>query len=280
MKLAILAVGHKPPAWVAKGCAEYVKRMPRELPLSIVEVKPNRAARKVANNCWPPRKSACWRHCRLSANGRPRRARRRPETLQLAERLAGWMRSGGATAFVIGGADGIDEALKRQADESIRLSSLTLPHALARLDPLRAALSRHQRRPQPSLPSGRLMSFDMPHPRVHPGVAQPAPARIADADRRRLRYHRLSAQFTADDPELDETPLPGENPTSLRRTRIARNKAEPRLACRQRGESSARSRCWPPIRRSNWPGELIGKPHDVDDARRILRAFPATRIAS
>jgi 23S rRNA (pseudouridine1915-N3)-methyltransferase len=40
MKLAILAVGHKPPAWVAQGCAEYLKRMPRELPLSIVEVKP------------------------------------------------------------------------------------------------------------------------------------------------------------------------------------------------------------------------------------------------
>ena len=43
------------------------------------------------------------------------------------------MRAGGATAFVIGGADGIDEALKRQADETIRLSSLTLPHAIARL---------------------------------------------------------------------------------------------------------------------------------------------------
>ena len=33
MRLGILAVGHKLPDWVAKGCAEYVKRMPRELPL-------------------------------------------------------------------------------------------------------------------------------------------------------------------------------------------------------------------------------------------------------
>jgi 23S rRNA (pseudouridine1915-N3)-methyltransferase len=53
--------------------------------------------------------------------------------VQLAERLQGWMRSGGATAFVIGGADGIDAELKGQADETIRLSSLTLPHAVARL---------------------------------------------------------------------------------------------------------------------------------------------------
>ena len=40
MKLCILAVGHKLPEWVAKGCAEYLKRMPRELPTSVVEIKP------------------------------------------------------------------------------------------------------------------------------------------------------------------------------------------------------------------------------------------------
>jgi 23S rRNA (pseudouridine1915-N3)-methyltransferase len=58
------------------------------------------------------------------------------------------MRAGGATAFVIGGADGIDEALKRQADETIRLSSLTLPHADRASGPLRTALSRAQHRPK------------------------------------------------------------------------------------------------------------------------------------
>ena len=54
-------------------------------------------------------------------------------TLKLAQRLEDWMREGGDTAFIIGGADGIDEALKLKADETIRLSSLTLPHAMARL---------------------------------------------------------------------------------------------------------------------------------------------------
>jgi len=43
------------------------------------------------------------------------------------------MQDGGDTAFVIGSADGVDAALKQQADELIRLSRLTLPHALARL---------------------------------------------------------------------------------------------------------------------------------------------------
>jgi 23S rRNA (pseudouridine1915-N3)-methyltransferase len=43
------------------------------------------------------------------------------------------MREGGDTAFIIGGADGIDEELKQGASDRIRLSSLTLPHAMARL---------------------------------------------------------------------------------------------------------------------------------------------------
>ena len=54
-------------------------------------------------------------------------------TLKLAQRLEDWMRRGGDTAFIIGGADGIDEELKARADDALRLSSLTLPHAMARL---------------------------------------------------------------------------------------------------------------------------------------------------
>ena len=40
MKLAILAVGHRQPGWVSEGCAEYLKRMPRELAASVTEIKP------------------------------------------------------------------------------------------------------------------------------------------------------------------------------------------------------------------------------------------------
>lgn len=134
MKLAILAVGHKPPAWVADGCAEYLKRMPRELPLSIVEVKPEPRGSKNREQLLAAEKMRLL----VALQGYDRRVildERGVDlaTRELAGRLEGWMRAGGDTAFVIGGADGIDEALKRQADDSIRLSSLTLPHALARL---------------------------------------------------------------------------------------------------------------------------------------------------
>ena len=134
MRLAILAVGHKPPAWVAAGCAEYLKRMPRELPLSVIEVKAEVRGAKSREQLLAAERTRL-----LAALQGFRRLVVLDErgadlsTLDLAQRLAGWMQSGGDTAFVIGSADGVDAALKQQADEVIRLSRLTLPHALARL---------------------------------------------------------------------------------------------------------------------------------------------------
>ena len=134
MRLGILAVGHKLPDWVAKGCAEYVKRMPRELPLSVVEVKPEPRGSKTREQLLAAEKSRL--QAALSGFSRVVVLDERGAdltTVQLAQRLESWMREGGDTAFVIGGADGIDPAIKARADDLIRLSSLTLPHAMARL---------------------------------------------------------------------------------------------------------------------------------------------------
>lgn len=134
MKLGIFAVGHKLPEWVAKGCAEYTKRLPHELPLSVVEVKPEPRGSKTREQLLAAEKlrvqnalQSFRRMVVLDEKGADL------TTLDLARRLEDWMREGGDTAFIIGGADGIDETLKRQADDTIRLSSLTLPHAMARL---------------------------------------------------------------------------------------------------------------------------------------------------
>jgi len=134
MKLGILAVGHKLPDWVAKGCAEYVKRMPRELPLCVVEIKPEPRGSKTREQLL----AAEYVRLQASLQGFRRivvldERGADLSTLELAQRLEGWMREGGDTAFVIGGADGIDTVLKQRADDTIRLSSLTLPHAMARL---------------------------------------------------------------------------------------------------------------------------------------------------
>ena len=134
MKLLIAAVGHKMPDWVAAGCNEYIKRMPRELPMSVVEIKPEPRGSKTREQLTAAEKArivpaiaGCGRIVALDERGKDL------TTQQLAQRLEAWMQEGGDTAFLIGGADGLDPELKQGADEMIRLSSLTLPHAMARL---------------------------------------------------------------------------------------------------------------------------------------------------
>ena len=134
MRLGILAVGHKLPDWVAKGCAEYIKRMPRVLPLSVVEIKPEPRGSKTREQLLAAEKTRL--QAALSGFNRIVVLDERGTdltTVKLAQRLEDWMREGGDTAFIIGGADGIDEELKQRAASMIRLSSLTLPHAMARL---------------------------------------------------------------------------------------------------------------------------------------------------
>ena len=134
MKLSVLAVGHRQPVWVNEGCAEYLKRMPRELPASISEIKPE------------PRGSKTREQLLAAEKGRIREALASGSrivvldekgddltTLKLAKRLEVWMQDGRDVALMIGGADGLDDEFKQQADDRLRLSSLTLPHGMARL---------------------------------------------------------------------------------------------------------------------------------------------------
>jgi len=51
-----------------------------------------------------------------------------------ANRLAGWRDAGrGDVAFVIGGADGIDPALRAQADHALSFGQMVWPHMLVRV---------------------------------------------------------------------------------------------------------------------------------------------------
>jgi 23S rRNA (pseudouridine1915-N3)-methyltransferase len=131
----MVAVGSRLPDWMNAGFAEYAKRMPRELPLELVEIKPE------------PRTTGKTVTAMMAAEAKrieaalPPRCRRvaldeRGETLDtqaLAQRLGTWHGGGDDIAFLIGGPDGLDPALKAGAHEKLRLSSLTLPHGLARV---------------------------------------------------------------------------------------------------------------------------------------------------
>ena len=135
MRLIVAAVSARPPEWVLAGWADYAKRMPRELPLELLEIKPEpRSTGKTAQAMMALEAArieaqvpAACRRVVLDERGEA------PTTQQLAERLAKWMASGGDVAFIIGGPDGLDPRIRQSAHETLCLSSLTLPHALVRV---------------------------------------------------------------------------------------------------------------------------------------------------
>lgn len=134
MKLSVLAVGHRQPAWVNDGCAEYLKRMPRELPLTVSEIKPEPRGSKTREQLLTAEKARIREA--LAPGSRIVVLDEKGDdltTLKLAKRLEAWMQDGRDVALLIGGADGLDEEFKQQADDRLRLSSLTLPHGMARL---------------------------------------------------------------------------------------------------------------------------------------------------
>lgn len=135
MRLIIAAVGTRMPGWIETGYAEFAKRLPRDCPMDLLEVKAE------------PRTSGKTPAAMMAAEAERLRAalpaRRRlvildehgddVTTRQLSERMRKWMQEGDDVAFVIGGPDGLDPALKGEAREKLRLSSLTLPHAMVRV---------------------------------------------------------------------------------------------------------------------------------------------------
>ena len=121
MRITILAVGHKMPAWIQDGFEEYVRRMPPEIRVELVELKPAHADRMLAS---VPDDATL---IALDERGKS------VTTQGLSVMLAGWMRDGSHPVFAIGGADGLDPAVKERADKLVSLSALTLPHALVRV---------------------------------------------------------------------------------------------------------------------------------------------------
>ncbi|MES2182580.1 MAG: 23S rRNA (pseudouridine(1915)-N(3))-methyltransferase RlmH [Pseudomonadota bacterium] len=134
MKLRIISVGHKMPGWVETACTEYTKRMPREVNVEIIDIKPEkRAAGNSTENIQLIEAKrileAVGKDYCIALDERGQEL----TTLQLAERFKGWQTSGRDVALVIGGADGLHISVKQKADWLWGLSKLTLPHAMVRV---------------------------------------------------------------------------------------------------------------------------------------------------
>lgn len=135
MKLRIVAIGNRLPDWVNAGYAEYARRFPPELPLRLTEIRAEKRAPGMDTATLVRREGERM----LAALHAPETVIALDErgaqvgTRELAERLARWREAGQDAAFLIGGADGLDHAVKARAGEQIALSRLTLPHGLARI---------------------------------------------------------------------------------------------------------------------------------------------------
>ena len=123
-RIRILAVGKVRKGWVREGIALYRKRLPG---LAIVELRdatPEREAAAIRAELRPDEQLVV-----LSEEGQTLHSR------ALAARLTALQTSGSPSrlAFAIGGADGLEPALRREAGWMLSLSPLTFPHELARL---------------------------------------------------------------------------------------------------------------------------------------------------
>ena len=107
-RLRVVAVAARLPAWAEAACAEYARRMPRGYEVERISAK---SAERIPKG----------RIVVLDEKGKDL------TTAQFAALLKA------QTAFVIGGAEGLDDEVKKKASLLLRLSSLTLPHALAQV---------------------------------------------------------------------------------------------------------------------------------------------------
>jgi 23S rRNA (pseudouridine1915-N3)-methyltransferase len=134
MRLLIVAVGERMPGWVDEAFAEYARRMPRKLRLELIPVRPEKRSGRTPAQCMAAeaeriRAALPPAVCKIALDERGRDLR----STDLAQLLERRQQDGRDTAFLIGGPDGLDPMLKTEAEIEIRLSSLTLPHALVRV---------------------------------------------------------------------------------------------------------------------------------------------------
>lgn len=134
MRILIIAIGMKMPAWVDTAVQDYVRRIPAGWRIDWRELRAENRTAGAAGVC-RQREAAriravipvAARLVALDEHGTDE------DSPAFAQRLRRWQDDARETAIVIGGPDGLDHELLEAADEKLRLSSLTLPHALVRV---------------------------------------------------------------------------------------------------------------------------------------------------
>ncbi|MEO5692564.1 MAG: 23S rRNA (pseudouridine(1915)-N(3))-methyltransferase RlmH [Usitatibacter sp.] len=126
MRVTILSVGHKMPAWIQEGFTEYTRRMPPEVRVELVELKPGKSKVEEGKSMLDALPAGA---TLLALDERGKAF----TTQGLSVMLSGWMRDATHPCFAIGGADGLSDEVKEHAARLFSLSALTLPHQMVRV---------------------------------------------------------------------------------------------------------------------------------------------------
>jgi 23S rRNA (pseudouridine1915-N3)-methyltransferase len=133
MRFHLCAVGRNMPAWIDEGFREYARRMPGGSRLELHAVAAAKAgasgAEGRAHEARRLRGAVPQRARRIALDGQGRQL----TTHDWAEHAREWNRTGEQVAFLVGGAEGLDERVRAEADACWSLSRLTLPHGLVRI---------------------------------------------------------------------------------------------------------------------------------------------------
>ena len=134
MRIRILAVGTRMPAWVTEGVNEYQKRLPRDFQVTWLEIPPAKRQGESADRLMAREAEAIGKQLRdnerlvaLDVQGKV------ISTEDMASCFSNWQMDGADLAVLIGGPDGIAPALLAKADARWSLGRITLPHPLVRV---------------------------------------------------------------------------------------------------------------------------------------------------
>ncbi|WP_431688050.1 23S rRNA (pseudouridine(1915)-N(3))-methyltransferase RlmH [Hahella sp. NBU794] len=135
MRIKLIAVGGKMPGWVEQGYNEYVKRMPRDMPLQLIEIPMPRRQKNADPQKLKIQEGESILHSlgssdhvvALEVEGKPW------STPQLSQQMERWRMSGQDVVLLVGGPDGLSDACRARANQQWSLSPLTLPHPLVRV---------------------------------------------------------------------------------------------------------------------------------------------------
>ena len=135
MRIYLIAVGTRMPAWVVDAYQEYAKRLPRECALRLVEIPLSKRRKSLSSSQAAEDEgqhllASLPKDCTviaLDVRGNSW------STEELAVRLQDWLGSGRDVALLIGGPDGLSADCLKRADLKWSLSALTYPHSLVRV---------------------------------------------------------------------------------------------------------------------------------------------------